>query len=73
MRLRTLHGDRELPHCQRMMTFTDLASVPSHPLAPFTDRLRLAAAAYLARFKGSSRSTPNRTCAATWPGAPSAA
>ena len=55
MRLRMLHGDRELPHCQRMMTFTDLASVPSHPLAPFTDRLRLAVAAYLARFKGSSR------------------
>ena len=38
-----------------MMTFTDLASVPPHPLAPFTDRLRLAVAAYLARFKGSSR------------------
>jgi len=37
------------------MTFTDLASAPSHPLAPFTDRLRLAVAAYLARFKGSSR------------------
>jgi hypothetical protein len=37
------------------MTFTDLASVPSNPLAPFTDRLRLAVAAYLARFKGSSR------------------
>jgi hypothetical protein len=38
-----------------MMTFTELSSVPSHPLAPFTDRLRLAVAAYLARFKGSSR------------------
>ena len=38
-----------------MLNFTDLASVPSHPLAPFTDRLRLAVAAYLARFKGSSR------------------
>ena len=37
------------------MTFSDLASVPSDPLAPFTDQLRLAAAAYLARFKGSSR------------------
>ncbi len=37
------------------MNFTDLASVPSHPLAPFTDRLRLAVAAYLARFKGTSR------------------
>ncbi len=38
-----------------MMTFTDLASVPSDPLAPFTDQLRLAVAAYPARFKGSSR------------------
>ena len=37
------------------MNFTDLASVPSHPLAPFTDRLRLAVAAYLARFTGTSR------------------
>ena len=41
-----------------MMNFTDLASVPSHPPAPFTDRLRLAVAAYLARFTGISR---NRT------------
>jgi integrase/recombinase XerD len=41
-----------------MMNFTDLASVPSRPPAPFTDRLRLAVAAYLARFKGTSR---NRT------------
>ncbi len=38
-----------------MITFTELATVPSDPLAPFTDRLRLAVAAYLARFKGSSR------------------
>src|SRR5216110_1591724 len=37
------------------MTFSDLASVPCDPLAPFTDQLRLAVAAYLARFKGSSR------------------
>ena len=48
VRLRELHGDRELPHCQRMLNFTDLASVPSHPLAPFADRRRLAVAAYLA-------------------------
>ena len=53
--MRKLHGDRELPHCQHMPNFTDLTSVPPHPLAPFTDRLRLAVAAYLARFKGSSR------------------
>jgi len=38
-----------------MMTFSDLASVPSDPPAPFTDQLRLAVAACLARFKGSSR------------------
>ena len=37
------------------MTFTELASVPPDPLAPFTGRLRLAVAAYLARFKGASR------------------
>ena len=29
------------------MTYSDLASVPSDPLAPFTDQLRLAVAAYL--------------------------
>ena len=34
------------------MTFTEL---PSDPPGPFTDQLRLAVAAYLARFKGSSR------------------
>jgi integrase/recombinase XerD len=38
-----------------MMSFNDPASVPTDPLKPFTDRLRLAVAAYLARFKGSSR------------------
>jgi integrase len=37
------------------MTSTELALAPSAPAAPFTDRLRLAVAAYLARFKGSSR------------------
>jgi hypothetical protein len=38
-----------------MMTFTELPSGPSDHLVPFTDQLRLAVAAYLARFKGSSR------------------
>ena len=37
------------------MTFIELALVPSDPLVLFTDRLRLAVAACLARFKGSSR------------------
>jgi len=30
-----------------MMTLTELASVPSNTAAPFTDRLRLAVAAYV--------------------------
>ena len=38
-----------------MMHFPDPASVPSDHPALFTDRLRLAVAAYLARFTGSSR------------------
>ena len=41
-----------------MVNLTDLASVSFDPPAPFTDRLRLAVAAYLARFTGTSR---NRT------------
>lgn len=51
-----------------MMTFSDLASVPSDPPAPFTDRLRLAVAAYLARFKGSSRehTESDLRCYLTW-------
>ena len=58
VRLRKLHGDRKPPQSGGMLNLTDLASVPSDPLAPFTDRLRLAVAAYLARFTGISR---NRT------------
>jgi site-specific recombinase XerD len=38
-----------------MMNFTELAPIPADPPAQFTDQLRLAVAAYLARFKGSSR------------------
>jgi hypothetical protein len=38
-----------------MTTFTPLAPAPSDPPGPFTDRLRLAVAAYLAGFTGSSR------------------
>ncbi len=41
--------------CLGMMTVTELLSVPSDHLVPFTDPLRPAVAAYLARFKGSSR------------------
>jgi integrase/recombinase XerD len=38
-----------------MRTFTQLTAPSFHPPEPFTDQLRLAVAAYLARFKGSSR------------------
>ena len=38
-----------------MMSFTDLTSVPADHPAPFTDQLRVAVAAYLARFTGPSR------------------
>jgi integrase/recombinase XerD len=38
-----------------MMNFTELAPVPSDRLVQFTDQLRLAVAACLARFKGASR------------------
>src|SRR5689334_6168373 len=38
-----------------MKNLTTLGSALSDPPVPFTDQLRLAAAAYLARFKGSSR------------------
>jgi len=38
-----------------MTTFTELACAPSDPAVPFTDRLRLAVAAYLAASRGSTR------------------
>src|ERR1700744_833417 len=38
-----------------MSRFIDLSSVPSGRLVRFTEQLRLAVAAYLARFKGTSR------------------
>jgi hypothetical protein len=50
-----LHSVRESPRCRGMMTFTGLALGHCDPSGPFTSRLRLAVAAYLARFKGSSR------------------
>ena len=44
-----------LAQCLGMMSFTDLTSVPAdHPVL-FTGQLRLAVAAYLARFTGPSR------------------
>ena len=51
---RTLQGWK-WAQCLDMMNFTELPPVPSDYLVPVTDQLRLAVAAYLARFKGSSR------------------
>jgi integrase/recombinase XerD len=45
----------EQAQARRMMNFAGLVSAPCNHLEPFTDQLRLAVAAYLARFKGSSR------------------
>jgi hypothetical protein len=56
-----------------MTNFTELPSVPSDHLVPFTDQLRLAVTAYLARLRAPPVSTPNPICAAIWPGAPNAA
>ena len=63
-----LRGKRVLAQCQNMMTFTELASAPSDPPVPFTDQLRLAVAAYLARFKGVSRehTESDLRCYLTW-------
>ena len=55
MRVGQLHGDDEALQRQCMTTFTQLTSASFHPPEPFTDQLRLAVAAYLARFKGTSR------------------
>ena len=41
---------RKLAQCLGMMNFPELPSAPPDHPAPFTDQLRLAVAAYLARF-----------------------
>jgi hypothetical protein len=53
--LAAFSADEAQPQCQIMMNYAELTPVPSGHPAPFTDQLRLAVAAYLARFKGSSR------------------
>jgi hypothetical protein len=54
-RVRGLRGGAKQTQCLAMKNFIDLSSVSSDHLVPFTDQLRLAVAAYLARFKGASR------------------
>ena len=51
-----------------MTTFTQLTPAPSDPAEPFTGRLRLAVAAYLARFTGTSRehTKSELRCYLTW-------
>src|SRR6202158_4389409 len=51
-----------------MLNFTDLPSSPSDRPEPRADPLRLAVAAYLARFKGSSRehTESDLRCFLTW-------
>jgi hypothetical protein len=51
-----------------MTNFTELIPVPSDRLVPVADPLRLAMAAYLARFKGSSRqhTESDLRCYLTW-------
>ena len=54
--------------CQVMTNFTEVASVSSGCPGTFTDQLRLAVAAYLARFKGSCRehTESDLRCYLTW-------
>jgi hypothetical protein len=62
-----LHSVRESPQCRGMMTFSGLALGHCDPSEPFTGRLRLEAAAYLARFKGSSaHPDSDLRCYLTW-------
>ena len=51
-----------------MVTFIEQASTPSYPLVTFTDQLRLAVGACLARFKDSSRehTESDLRCYLTW-------
>jgi hypothetical protein len=46
-----LRGGRMRAQCLGMMTFTELPSVSPDHRVPFTGQLRLAVAAYMARFK----------------------
>jgi hypothetical protein len=63
-----LYDDRDPLQRQGITTFTQLTPAPSDLAEPFTGRLRLAVAAYLARFKGSSRehTESDLRCYLTW-------
>jgi site-specific recombinase XerD len=53
--LHELHGGHQPPQSQVMTNLPEVPQLPSDHLVPFTGQLRLAVAAYLARFTGSSR------------------
>lgn len=59
---------RTRAHPQGMTHFNELIPVPSEHPVPLVDRLRLAVASYLARFKGSSRdhTGSDLRCYLTW-------
>jgi integrase/recombinase XerD len=63
-----LRGTGTQAQCLSMMNSADLVFAPSDRLGPFTDQLRLAVAAYLARFKGASRehTESDLRCFLTW-------
>jgi integrase/recombinase XerD len=65
---RHLCGCGEQAQCQIMMNYTELTSIRSGHPGPLTDQLRLAVAAYLARFKGTSRehTASGLRCYLTW-------
>ncbi len=67
-RFPAIHRQRQAPQCQDMMISTEPAPVPSHEPRSIADQLRLAATAYPARFKGSSRehTESDLRCYLTW-------
>src|SRR6266568_3097072 len=64
-RLRACRGGQGT-QCRTMMHYNELVPAQASALVPHADRLRLAVAGYLARFKGTS-TTPTPICAAISP------
>jgi hypothetical protein len=59
---------RDRAQCRTMMSYNELVPAQASALAPHPDRLRLAVAAYLALFKGTSRdhADSDLRCYLTW-------
>jgi hypothetical protein len=60
--------DGQLAQCRSMMSYDELVPAQASTVVPDVDRLRLAVAAYLARFKDTSRdhTNPDLRCYLTW-------